>query len=480
MRILASKAASLGLLDRGFVCFVAAIISFFWASLGAAHGAVESPASRTYACRFLEIDDPMCQLAWGANPQALYDWMEVNLGDVAGRHREQVPDGTLCGAGREKYTAFDVPGPWPATSMQPDEEGLYPVTFHATAPHEARYFRFYLTREGFDPLTERLDWDDLELVFDSGRVSVHQLVEQPHYTFRMPLPDREGRAILYLVWQRSDSPEAFYGCSDIMLSADEGEARVPGPVLPPAMPDPVDPMDPPPAMPGPGLGEVSAVVDLYDDWGAGACGEAIVSNEGPRRVVWEVNVDLPGTMTHLWDAEIHESNHPQSHHSALPHAWRVVGADWNRTLGQGDSTTFGFCLDRTLLPEPPDPEPPVLIPLPPVDERLVFVEVGGQRWWNGFTAQLAVHNDTVAPLDEWEFRFRSSHSVAGAPWGISIEGVAIGEGLYEYTVRGAGWAQAIPAGGVVHVGFNGSQGQKIGHTGPLSAGLLFDGEAPGG
>jgi len=448
----------------------------------------------------------MCQQAWGSNPQALYDWMEVNLGDVAGRHREQIPDGTLCGAGREKYTAFDVPGPWPATSLQPDAEGLYPITFHATAPHEARYFRFYLTRDGFDPLTERLDWDDLELVFDSGRVSVHELIEQPHYTFRMPLPDREGRAILYLVWQRSDSPEAFYGCSDVILGQGEGGPSAPGPITPPAIPDPGEPTDPPPAipdpgeptdpppaipdpgeptdpppaMPGPGLGELSAVVDLYDDWGAGACGEAIVTNEGPQSVVWEVNVDLPGTVTHLWDAEIHESNHPQSHHSALPHAWRVVGADWNRTLGPGDSTTFGFCLERTPLPEPVEPEPPVSTPLPPVDERSVFVEVGGQRWWNGFTAQLAVHNDTAAPLGEWEFQFRSSHLVAGAPWGISIESVAIGEGLYEYTVRGVGWAQSIPVGGVVHVGFNGSQGQAIGHAGPLSAELLFDGVASGG
>src|SRR5690606_4261604 len=45
-----------------------------------AHGSLEFPPSRTYACRFLEPDNPMCRQAWDANPQALYDWMEVNIG----------------------------------------------------------------------------------------------------------------------------------------------------------------------------------------------------------------------------------------------------------------------------------------------------------------------------------------------------------------------------------------------------------------
>ena len=35
------------------------------------------------------------------------------------------------------------------------------------------------------------------------------------YTFSGTLPERSGRQLLYTVWQRSDSPEAFYSCSDV-------------------------------------------------------------------------------------------------------------------------------------------------------------------------------------------------------------------------------------------------------------------------
>lgn len=40
---------------------------------------------------------PLVAGAWSANAQALYDRMEVNIGDAAGRHRELIPDGQLCG-----------------------------------------------------------------------------------------------------------------------------------------------------------------------------------------------------------------------------------------------------------------------------------------------------------------------------------------------------------------------------------------------
>jgi len=441
-----------------------------------AHGSLEEPPSRTFACRFHDVDNAMCEEAWADDPQALYDWMEVNLADVAGRHREWIPDGTLCGAGREKYAAFDLPGAWPARTLVPAADGLYPVRFYATAPHAAQSFRFYLSREGFDPLVERLDWDDLEPVYDSGPVAVEALVAAPHYTFRLPLPDRAGRAILYFVWQRSDSPEAFYGCSDVILGAagspepgDPSEAPTPTPT-----PTPTPPSEP--SLPGPGLEDLAVVVDLYEDWGTGACGEGIVTNAGAASVVWEVNLSVDGTLGQLWDAERHDSTHPHEGHSAMPHPWRIVGAHWNRTLGPEESTTFGFCLDRTPREGPgegPPSQPPV------TEEPAVSVSVGGQHWRGGFTAALVVSNETDVALENWTFRFRSTHRVSGSPWGITIETTPLDGGLYEHTVTGADWARQIPVGGQVYVGFNGSQGDRIGNAGPLGAADLFDGEGPG-
>ena len=356
-----------------------------WAPQVLAHGAMENPASRTTTCRFdaAAMENPMCEQAWATEPQALYDWMEVNLASVAGAHQQQIPDGTLCGAGRDKYRAFNVPGEWPATALQPGPDGLYPVTFHATAPHAAQYFRFYLTREGFDPTRDTLSWSDLELVYDSQQIAVEALVASPHYTFGIPLPDREGRAILYLVWQRSDSPEAFYGCSDVLLGASSTPPAPTNPITPvPPTNDPVDSapiVTNPPAnnddetpVAAPGLEGLAVSVDIYDDWGSGGCGEGTVVNQGPNSSVWEVNVDVAGSVTSYWDAEMMYSTHPHHDHegSAMPHAWRVMGKSWNRTLAAGESTTFGFCFDRTLQAQAPPSDDPTM----PIQEETPIVE----------------------------------------------------------------------------------------------------------
>ena len=214
-----------GLLVVGFVLGGAVVTALVGARPAAGHGSTEEPASRVFACRFDSPDNLMCAAAWSTNAQALYDWMEVNIGDAAGRHRELIPDGRLCSAGRDKYGAFDRPGPWPVTALQADGSGLVDLVYHSTAPHATEYYRVYVTRPGFDARTDTLAWGDLELVHDSGplaAVSEHRL--------RAALPDREVPAILYIVWQRSDSPEAFYACSDVTIGG--GSTRPAPPTAP--------------------------------------------------------------------------------------------------------------------------------------------------------------------------------------------------------------------------------------------------------
>lgn len=196
-----------------------------------AHGSTAEPPSRTYTCRFLQPDSPRCAAAWAAEPQALYDWMEVNIGDAAGRHQELIPDGELCSAGRDKFAAFDVPGDdWPATELSREADGHTHLLFEATAPHATEYFRYYLTREGYDPL-QPLRWDDLQLVYDSGALSA-----SPEYHFDVSFPERTGRHIIYMIWQRSDSPEAFYSCSDVTLAAAGGGTTTTSTVSPTTAP----------------------------------------------------------------------------------------------------------------------------------------------------------------------------------------------------------------------------------------------------
>ena len=94
---------------------------------------------------------------------------------------------------------------------------------------------------------------------------------------------------------------------------------------------------------------------------------------------------------------------------------------------------------------------------------------------NGLTAQLIVRNETGAELDAWSFRFTSSHRITGNPWGAALEAVDLGDGFYEYRLSGVDWTQSIPADGSVTFGFNASQGEEIGNSGPLNADQLFDG-----
>jgi chitin-binding protein len=38
------------------------------------------------------------------------------------------------------------------------------------------------------------------------------------YRILCPLPPRNGRHVVFVTWQRSDSPEAFYACSDVQFT----------------------------------------------------------------------------------------------------------------------------------------------------------------------------------------------------------------------------------------------------------------------
>jgi predicted carbohydrate-binding protein with CBM5 and CBM33 domain len=181
-----------------------------------AHGTLQNPSSRIYNCRFINVDDPLCQEAWNAEPQALYDWMEINIGDADSRHRERIPDGRLCSANRDKYAAFDTPSQdWRATKLEADPDGKYTFGWTSTAPHATKYYRIYLTKQGYEP-SQPLAWDDLELVHDSGPSAAAAGV-----TLRAELPARTGKQVLYTIWQRSDSTEAFYSCSDVTLNSSQ-------------------------------------------------------------------------------------------------------------------------------------------------------------------------------------------------------------------------------------------------------------------
>jgi chitin-binding protein len=194
-----------------------------------AHGAMEAPLSRVYLC-YKEgpeqlkngIGSPPCvDLVAMSGTQPLYDWMEVNRMDADGHHKRTAVDGHLCSGGREKYYGLDQRrGDWRTTTIRPDQNGKFTFRFHAWTPHATKYFRFYVTRDGWRP-TDELRWSDLERF---GAVAEPRLVNG-YYEMRVRLPEgKTGRRLIYAVWQRSDSMEAFYSCSDVKIAGPKSGA----------------------------------------------------------------------------------------------------------------------------------------------------------------------------------------------------------------------------------------------------------------
>ncbi|MFG2555166.1 lytic polysaccharide monooxygenase [Streptomyces sp. NPDC048581] len=186
-----------------------------------AHGSMGDPVSRVSQCYAEGPESPKsaaCKAAVTAGgTQALYDWNGIRIGDAAGRHQELIPDGKLCSANSEEFKGLDVArADWPATSVS---SGSYTFKYRVTAPHKGT-FKVYITKAGYDP-TKPLAWDDLDLTNPVATVT-DPAASGGFYTFSGTLPERSGKQLLYAVWQRSDSPEAFYSCSDVAFGGGSG------------------------------------------------------------------------------------------------------------------------------------------------------------------------------------------------------------------------------------------------------------------
>jgi chitin-binding protein len=201
----------------GFAPFALAGLA---AAPAVAHGSMTDPVSRVSAC-FAEgpesPDSAACKAAVAASgTQAFYDWNEVNIANAAGNHQQLIPDGKLCSAGRDKYKGLDLPrADWPSSKLA---SGNRTFRYKATAPHKGS-FELYLTKDGYDP-TKPLKWSDLEEK-PFAKVT-NPTLQNGEYVFDGVVPNKSGRHLIYSIWQRSDSPEAFYTCSDVVFGQDNG------------------------------------------------------------------------------------------------------------------------------------------------------------------------------------------------------------------------------------------------------------------
>ncbi|MFJ9539358.1 lytic polysaccharide monooxygenase [Streptomyces sp. NPDC101225] len=179
-----------------------------------AHGTMGDPVSRVSQCYAEGPEHPRsaaCKAVVAAGgTQALYDWNGIRIGDAAGQHRKLIPDGKLCSANNEEFKGLDLArADWPATGVK---SGAYTFEYRVTAPHKGT-FTVYLTKAGYDP-AKPLAWSDLDLEHPVA-TATDPVASGGFYTFSGTLPQRSGKQLLYAIWQRSDSPEAFYSCSDV-------------------------------------------------------------------------------------------------------------------------------------------------------------------------------------------------------------------------------------------------------------------------
>jgi chitinase len=318
-------------------------------SLAAAHGSMARPVSRVYEIYLEGPEAPTSQAGQAAvevsGTQAFYDWHEVSRLVPDRDYRSAIPDGALASAGREKYAGLDlVRLDWPATQVS---AGEYPCVFAAATPHEPSHFEVYLTRADFDP-TQPLGWDDLVEV----PLLAAPVLERNLYRFRIDLPERIGRHILYVIWQRDDpAGEAFFSASDLDFGGynydpAQAEGPSPEPVEAPidhdghtgSHPTPTPAATPSPT-PLPSSGEVTPglVVEaiLVTKWAGGAEVRVDVSNPGADPVVdWTAAFDLSADITSLWNGNLTRS--PVSPRF-------VVGPpSWSNSIPAGSGTSFGF------------------------------------------------------------------------------------------------------------------------------------------
>ncbi len=148
--------------------------------------------------------------------QAFYDWNGINQANANGNHQAVVPDGKLCSGNNPTFRGLDVNrSDWQTTPIHADANGKFTFVFKATAPHATRDWRFFVTRDGWQPGSP-LRWADLQEFCTLGNTP---LSADGTYKLQCTLPQRTGQHVIYNTWQRSDSTEAFYTCMDVRLKA---------------------------------------------------------------------------------------------------------------------------------------------------------------------------------------------------------------------------------------------------------------------
>jgi len=187
-----------------------------WPGAAQAHGTIVDPASRAYHCwqawgsnhtsPAMAQEDPMCWQAFQANPDTMWNWMSALRDGLGGNFQGATPDGQLCSNALARNDSLNQPGAWKTTTIGSN----FSVHLHDQASHGADFLRVYVSKNGFDPTTQRLGWGNLDLITQTGRYA-----PATDITFDVSTSGYTGRHIVFVIWQASHLDQAYMWCSDV-------------------------------------------------------------------------------------------------------------------------------------------------------------------------------------------------------------------------------------------------------------------------
>lgn len=171
------------------------------------HGYLMDPPSRAYQCK-LGNNQECGNVTW--EPQSVEQ--KSGFPDAALPY-----DGELASAGIPSFSQLNRQSAdaWAKTSIK---AGRQTFVWHHTAPHKTTNWRYYITKQGWDP-NAALTRDAFELtpfcvIEGNGQAPA---VETAH---ECDVPERTGYQAIYSVWEIADTANSFYQIADIVFAGD--------------------------------------------------------------------------------------------------------------------------------------------------------------------------------------------------------------------------------------------------------------------
>ena len=167
-----------------------------------AHGYLMDPPSRAYQCK-LGNNQGCGNVTW--EPQSVEQ--KSGFPDAA------LPrNGELASAGIPSFAQLNRQSA-DAWAKTPIKAGRQTFTWHHTAPHKTTNWRYYITKQGWNP-NAALTRDAFELmpfcvIEGYGRAPA---VDAPH---ECDVPARTGYQAIYSVWEIADTSNSFYQIVDV-------------------------------------------------------------------------------------------------------------------------------------------------------------------------------------------------------------------------------------------------------------------------